>query len=969
MEKQNTLIKVVTILMLVLTCNVCAQGDPWVHKNATTNKDPLYIDMPDSFHQLEPVTVNIIVNDPVIKNEANAVDLGYEKFYTIGKQIERSNDGTLRIFVPYDGEGSISVGFKDNSAPTPDRAGGNKPSLTFTFYQVKKLASGVDPRSSDPASDYYGMQCSRANTPYFCPEKEGCDLCIKAIGTVRKEYFLMGSTSIAELPSGYDFTDNKKKEGSTVPSYVSYSYMKADKAISQNDRNGKPITCDDSYGLSVDTNYYGMATDMNYIKDWQLSFNKKAMESGRTTVKETSGPGGLFPGKAIEVITKYDTSNQWDLFSVEYQLIALMEPPESGSVKLSMGRSGCAPKGAGKGEIDKALSEVKAFGLSYQVVYDGSGPGNFKPVHTYTISKGDTPSAVSGRITDGYNDPMPYMTVSIGYEGKGYDGRTDDTGNYVIKIPTLELDEKNPKVGTLRLYLSYIRDGKNYFNVLDRLAANKLVYVEKNFSLETEMDKTQDFDYGTISFTDMGSRTNLNNLKHIGPMYYHLSEITDFALTQFKADIDYKLPVDVIFASASGTAYSRDTSTININIDDSVYESSDRPDNREYHEFCHHILFSQWNGTGLRGPGDVNHDGYINAGTGDSYTEGFAEFCAMACSKYRGEPKPDIYAGFGSLELNYKSWGHRGYDEELAVAGILWDLYDDKNDKGDMISIPVGEMWNILKVRRPNFYEYYKAFKAAYPDKSDSIDKIFIEHGFFADKNIGNGVWDAFEPFRDADGDGAYTAGEQYVDYGVLNDTNMSYDAGETIGKATNYDRENRSSIVKLRDSYVKASDPAVTKYKVKVHFPDASQGEDYEYSVDVKDGLIYIAPIPEDLGAEITVEPDTIAYSSDKPYKTTNKEYVSKYYAARVGSGFVDVHDFVIKPTGLKEDFSGIKEIGPTVLGGKNDPVENGKETTGADVSVPLWAIGGGILLIGGGVFFVFLIVAVLFLIKRKKK
>jgi hypothetical protein len=976
MNRHTLLSKILSLLILFSACNFCTAEDTWIHNNATTNRDPLFIDMPNIIHQLEPVTVNIIVNDPLIKAEANAVDLGYEKFFTLGKQIGRSNDGTLRIFVPYNGEGSIAVGFKDNAAPTQDN-GRNVPSLTFTFYKVKKLARGVDPRSSDPSSEYYGMQCGMESSPYYCSGTEGCELCLKNLGTVSRQYFLAGSTALVRLPSGYNFTDNKKTEGVNTPGSVSYSYLKEDKAISQNDDNGRPITCEDSYSLSLSTGYYSMYTDLKYERDWQLSYNKVAMQEGGTTVEDTTGPGGLFPGKAVEVISKDYTSGDWDLFSIDYQLIAKMDPLESGTVQLSMNRRGCAPKGQGKGEIDKALSEVKAFGQSYQVVYDGGGPASFKPVHEYNVMKRETPSGISGRITDGHSNPMPYLGVTIAYDGKHYEGRTDEGGNYAIGIPQLKLDPVDPAVGTLGLSLSYVRDGKNYFNLLDHIKGDRLVSVEKNFSLETEMDKTQDFDFGVTSFTDTGSTSILNNLKHIGPMYYHLSEVTDFALSELKANIDYKLPVDVYFASAAGTAYSRDTSSINIKNTDSAYGSSDRPDNREYHEFCHHIMFSQWNGSGLRGPGDSNHDGYINTGTGDSYTEGFAEFCAMACSKYRGEPKPDIYAGFGSLELNYKSWGHRGYDEELAIAGILWDLYDDKNDKGDTISIPVGEMWDILKVRRPNFYEYYKAFKAAYPDKSDAIDKIFLEHGFFADKDKGNGAWDAFEPFRDANGDGAYDVGEQYVDYGPLNDTDMTYDAGETIGKATNYERENRSSIVKLRDSYVKASDPAVTKYLVKVRFPDAAQGADYEYSVDATDGLVYIAPIPEDLGAEITVEPDTVAYTSDKPYKTTNREYVSKYYAAKVGSGFVDTHDFEIKPTGLKDDVSVVDEKGPTVSGGTKTVTKPSKETgsqeqdqgTGIDNTTLLLG-GAGILLVLAGLgLFVILIVVVLLMKKKGKK
>jgi hypothetical protein len=519
------------------------------------------------------------------------------------------------------------------------------------------------------------------------------------------------------------------------------------------------------------------------------------------------------------------------------------------------------------------------------------------------------------------------------------------------------------------LYLSYIRDGKNYFTVLDHLRGDKLVMVEKNFSLETELDKTQNFDYGTTSFTDTSSTSNLGNLKHLGPIYAHLSEVTDFALTVLKADIDYKLPVDVTFASADSTAYYTDTSSIEIKNTDSAYGVSNRPDNREYHEFCHHILFSQWNGSGLRGVGDENHGGYINTGTGDSYTEGFAEFCAMACSKFKGDPKPEIYAGFGSFELNYKAWGTRGLVEELAVNGILWDMYDDKNDANDTISVPLDQMWAVMKVKRADFYEYYKAFRAAFPDKADGIDKIFVDHGFFADQNNGNHVRDDFEPFRDTDGSGAYNVGDFFVDYGGdVDGENMSYTVGDIIGKATNYERVNRTSVVKIPGSYVKASDPNVLTYKVMIHLKNPAQGEDFEYKVDVVDGLVYLAPLPEDLEADITITPDTREYTSDKPYTTTNKEYLQKYYSAPETQGYFDSHDFEVKPTGVKED-KGISEKGATSPTPNNNGGTENNGGGGIDASIPLWAIGGGILLIGGGIFFVLFIVVVLLVLKRKKK
>ena len=916
--------------------------------------------MPVYVHALEPVIISVQVNDPVISKEANIVELGFDNAYTVGGQVERSNSFSIRTFIPYSG-GPVTVGFIGGGV-TPDSETAGKPNVQFIFYAVKKAPSGVNP-STD--SEYAGYSCETYVGGYFCGSGS-CEVCIKRLGIVAKEYWVLPSKPTAIPPSGHDWVDTSKNNSFSL----SYTYN-SENTVCFVDDKGESRLGPDSSTLGISPTYYGVASDMKSLKEWQLTYHKVDIASGRTTVKDATGPGGLFPGKGIEVIVLDTTSTEfttidWDFFRIDYQLIAQAEPSESGTMQLTMKRVGCAPKGGGKAAINKAIADAKQFAASYKLLYEGGGGSGFKPKHWYDVLKRETGNSITGRITDGHNNPMPYMTVSIEYVGRSYDTRTDDGGNYEINIPSLQLAEN--KYGTLKLSLSYVRDGKNYFNVLDHQFADKLVVVEKNFSLETEMDKTQNFDYGTTSFTDTSSSSNLNNLKHIGPIYYHLSEITDYALTQFKANIDYKLPVDVYFAAAGGTLYSRDTSSINIDAADSAYGSSDRPDNREYHEFCHHILFSQWNGQGLRGPGDTNHGGYINALTGDSYTEGFAEFCAMACSKYKGEPKPEIYAGFGSMELNYKAWQHRGYSEELAVNGILWDLYDDKNDANDTISLPLDRMWEVMKVKRANFYEYYKAFRAAFPDKADGIEKIFIDHGFFADKNIGNGVRDAFEPYADTNGDGAYNAGDFFVDYGVVNGTEMTYDAGEVIGKAANYERENRSSVVKLPGSYVKASDSNVKTYKIMVHLMNPALGEDFEYNVDAVGGLVYVAPIPEDVDADITITPDSLEYTSDKPYTTTNKEFIRKYYSAPDSQGFFDSHDFEVKPTGLKDVVSVIEEKGPTVSGGTTNKEENAGEDTESDVSVPLWAIGGGILLIGGGIFFVICVVVVLLLLMKKK-
>ncbi|MBU0761551.1 MAG: hypothetical protein KKD39_00855 [Candidatus Altiarchaeota archaeon] len=66
------------------------------------------------------------------------------------------------------------------------------------------------------------------------------------------------------------------------------------------------------------------------------------------------------------------------------------------------------------------------------------------------------------------------------------------------------------------------------------------------------------------------------------------------------------------------------------------------------------------------------------------------------------------------------------------------------------------DMWNVLKTKRTDFYEYHKAFRQAHPDKSTQIDDIFLAHGFFEDKNKGNKKWDVGEPIRDSNKDGKH---------------------------------------------------------------------------------------------------------------------------------------------------------------------------------------------------------------------
>jgi hypothetical protein len=542
---------------------------------------------------------------------------------------------------------------------------------------------------------------------------------------------------------------------------------------------------------------------------------------------------------------------------------------------------------------------------------------------------------LEGVIKDTDNKTMPYIEVNIVAQKNNITTHTDKDGKYSATLTKIKFEAgKNETGANITVKYSYLRDGKNYFTVTydGPIKYVKAIRLKNNSNSATE-DILMNGHVSPDESTDTG---HTSYMKHYSVIYTYTADVADFALTELGANIDYKLPVEVVPYTSQGTLYRLGTSSVEINRTDSDYSSSNKPDNREYHEFCHHILFSQWNGDNIRFPGDNNHDGYINNNTGDSYTEGFAEFCSMACSKYKGDPKPELYASFGNFEYNYKAWSHRGKYEEIAIAGILWDLYDDHNDASDTVSLPLKDIWAVLKVKRTDFYEYYKALKAAFPASSDGIDKIFISHGFFADTHIGNKSYDRGEAYKDANGNKSYDAGETFVDYGTIEGLNhpwMQYEGGEVIGRATNYERPNRGQAVKLDDAYIKATDLNVKTYKILVQPKNSADGAAFEYGTEAVNGLIYVAPLPEDMDADIIIKTDSREYTSAKEYKITNQEYMNKYYSKPEGQKYFDSYNFEAKSTGVKEETEVVPSPQSTPsTGGQGEIVDDSKEYAGSN-------------------------------------
>jgi hypothetical protein len=122
------------------------------------------------------------------------------------------------------------------------------------------------------------------------------------------------------------------------------------------------------------------------------------------------------------------------------------------------------------------------------------------------------------------------------------------------------------------------------------------------------------------------------------------------------------------------------------------------------------------------------------------------------------------------------------------------------------------------------------------------------------------------------------------------------------IGPATNYERPNRSSTVELENSFVKIDNQEVDFYNIKVS--DSSDGQkDYEYTVEIADGKVYIQPLPGNVEATITVSPKTKDYKTDSSYTIKNQELLKKLADKNSDKGFFDEYKFDLKATGSNED------------------------------------------------------------------
>ena len=899
--KSTTILLFISLLLLT-TINVAAQN--WVESEAQTKNDALYIELPENIYQYIPVDVTVHIKDQITQQQANYIILDVANshpYATTSGDVSIASSGNFREAMKYNGEETIHFGFRPI-----DQVGMSYVTVSFVYAEILPGNEYID--TSDETSEYYGFtDCNRETNSLLCGEgNEECTVCYKYISQVQRYYMIGSSESTATPPSGFDFTRDE-----TNANAAHFSYSEETETPSS---GGSTFTYTQYYNINVEIESFW--EDLETMTDSFESFR----QSEATPIGSL---GGLTAQKAIEFVD-YEPQREgydYDYVDIDYYLYADMSPKNSGILKVEASRYVRLPAGSGDAELEEVKTDVKNVVSSF-ILTSGSVSEptddlshNFYLYDRDEIEEEPEEQYAWGSVTDAFANPLPYCNLRILVDGKILEGKTDKDGSFQIPLVGIEPGEDGLQA-TLAVDFEYERDGTMYFNLRFRdygdsykkVIAGKKFMITKDENPEIRFNIDADPNYATWT-------TNLNtvsDIRHMGVIYYHMHEAVDFYLRVLDLSLDHKLPVTVWVGNTEGdTLYSQVNSDILIADSDASLSDTDRPKNREYHEFSHHVMYDIYGAwpEGDNLPGNINHNGFLNPSTADSFVEGFAEFMALVISDELSQDDSDIYGGFGSLEKNYQPWDGIGRLEEFAVASLLWDLYDNDNEDGDSLYYSIETLWEILKVKRDDFYEYYLALKEAKPKDADKIDELFVLHGFFADTRKGNGEYDWGEPW-------VYTneaTGEyRFIDLSD-NVTRLAYEDGLVIGPARDYTRTNRTCAFRLPDSYISVPGDQVDFYTVQV--TDASDGmDDYSYTVLRADDKIYLQPLPSNVDAKITVEPYSTAYSSAEPYEINNQQLIAKVFAAD-NAGYIDEHDFNLQSTGESEKyvFESFNSIAPS--------------------------------------------------------
>jgi hypothetical protein len=401
------------------------------------------------------------------------------------------------------------------------------------------------------------------------------------------------------------------------------------------------------------------------------------------------------------------------------------------------------------------------------------------------------------------------------------------------------------------------------------------------------------------------------NLIDLGVVFYHTEQAWQLAERLLPSqDLANPLVVVVFGRRQPYTCWvgpsTMNTSTVksyvNLTNFDSFLSSQNRPKNREWHEYGHNFMADAFGNLFPDEAGRTNHSGYFNLSSSDSWTEAFAEFFAMSVARdIAGEAMPYIYkvatpdGGWRiSMEANYTAWATvedpnhvSQLNEELALAGLLWDLVDPANAT-DAVLFPNGPAGN-------NVFRDYLQVDAAtlwgylLKDWGNSVPKSPMapaNYGYIWDARH---LYDALKSQSVGSGHGSGHAfddlDELFIMHGVFSDTNTNraYETGEVIGYAANGNHRGRRDLEPAQGSFIayqgqdlSSGQPiSLTGFVVQVDFAPPFDLYDYSFETPASAaGFLPVMQLPEQYAATITIWPQAPVYTATVPLTFTNAAY-----------------------------------------------------------------------------------------------
>lgn len=466
-------------------------------------------------------------------------------------------------------------------------------------------------------------------------------------------------------------------------------------------------------------------------------------------------------------------------------------------------------------EILTFIAPSEASYLYFDVVLSVPYVGELATSYTYkwvgNEQKESKEINLSGLVLSAEAKPMPWMklTAEVYYGTENYtekqpdmviEGETDHKGRYSLKIPVTEDNEGTVGImlkGTMTCVYPYEEDKEVFYFVDMKDSKSKdsnQISLSSWITVDPENDQAVDGKisvYRLLAFYNLGldawSIDMAMDTAGPDPLYLYSNDGEEKELLQNYSTL-YTAAFDAWFFGAAvlDEKESLLNNKIRIEVRWPLTEDitcshfapgdlcirledgdSKRDDNSRFtilHELGHAFDYIT-NGEIYRAyaqPSDenVNHGGYFNSSTSDSYVEGFATFFAGTVQLYSGYKNPQVlsWIDLGKPE-QYSIWEVNGSYEELAIASLLY--------KGNFLINNVEKYWDLLDQDRSNFYEYYKAISEYLKDNSsngaEEFDNQAYVTGLFK-MPFGNGVYDLGEPFKDTNNNGSWDNGEIFGD-------------------------------------------------------------------------------------------------------------------------------------------------------------------------------------------------------------